>query len=502
MATAVVCCPEPKRTREFAHTDAPSLFSSLVMKQPRTNRLAAWIHDEHAPFSEQPPAQRIQVVLYSVYKFEVDFTEQTEPANDFVAVITRLALRNGYAALSQITSASYGQSHRGHVSHSGQRNSGGAGQNAPGPTVPPGAGNGGGSPSKRPVKRGGNGDGEGNPNKKKKVSNEPQQDLSPYYCIIPGLRGESAEGDCAKPFADLPGIVNHHLRKHVGHIQCDMCFARKGTMTDMNKHHKRACAPPAKIRKEIEIHGRNIRDVKSLDELKRQVAPNGEIQYDMASNIDKLPQSSADDGNTHIGQPAAAPPQRQMNPVGTPTVGDTIIGYTHLETYHSDNSFGYPPIAFAGIDYNSSTLTDMPGTVDPLDLINSNFDSGYSDLKGSSSQRGTEFSHYQCSEIRGEASTGGGGGVQAISGDEAPEQDPSSKLLERVNWVIEAFLECDNYPGGRHIAQLCAQNIAIQVPESILRVFAEAYQNKVGQKRETQAYSPTRGTKGKGREGE
>ena len=206
METAVICCPEPKRTQEFAHTDAPSPFSSLAMKQPRTNRLAAWIQDEHAPFSEQPPAQRIQVVLYSVHKFEVHFTKQTKPANDIVAVIARLALLNGYAAISQITSASYVQSHGGHANYSGQRNNGGAGQNAPGSTVPLGAGNGGSDPSKRLMKRGGSGDGEGNPNKKKKVSNEPQGS-GPFRCIIPQLRQRPAEGDCAKSFADLVAVV-------------------------------------------------------------------------------------------------------------------------------------------------------------------------------------------------------------------------------------------------------------------------------------------------------
>lgn len=206
METAVICCPEPKRTREFAHSDALSAFSSLATEQPRTNRLAAWIHDEHAPFSEQPPAQRIQVVLYSVHKFEVHFTKQTKPVNDFVAVYARLALLNGYAAISQITSASYGQSHGGHASHSGQRNSGGAGQNAPGSTVPPGAGDGGSGPGKRLMKRGGNGDGEGNPNKKKKVSNE-SQGSGPFRCIIPQLRRKSPEGDCAKSFADLVAVV-------------------------------------------------------------------------------------------------------------------------------------------------------------------------------------------------------------------------------------------------------------------------------------------------------
>ena len=61
-------------------------------------------------------------------------------------------------------------------------------------------------------------------------------------------------------------------------------------MTDMNKHKQTAgCTrPPAEIREEIKIHGRNIHDVRSWDELERQVAPNGEIQYDMVNNIDSM----------------------------------------------------------------------------------------------------------------------------------------------------------------------------------------------------------------------
>ena len=206
MAAAAIHCPGSGRTPEFACTDTPSPFSSLATEQPQINLLAVWASDKDGPFAEQSQVNRVQGVLYSVYSFELRFTKQTELVND-VAVIARVAL-NGYAAIpvSQITSASYVQSHGGHAGHSSRRNSGGVGQSAPGSTVPPGVGNGGSSPSKRPVKRGGNGDGEGNPNKKKKVSNEPQG-LGSFRCIIPGLRQESPEGDCAKSFADLGAVV-------------------------------------------------------------------------------------------------------------------------------------------------------------------------------------------------------------------------------------------------------------------------------------------------------
>lgn len=207
MAAADFRCPEPGTTQKFTHIDAPSPFSLLATEQPQINLLAVWVLDEDGPFGEQPPAKRVQGVLYSVYNFEVRFTKQTEPANDIVAVIARLALRNEYAAISQITSAPYGQGRGGRGSHSGRRNSGGLGQSASGSTVPLGAGNGGGGPSKHPMKRGGGGDGEGNPNKKKKLSNE-QQGSDAHYCIVFELSQPSPKHPCKdKRFTTLDSAV-------------------------------------------------------------------------------------------------------------------------------------------------------------------------------------------------------------------------------------------------------------------------------------------------------
>ena len=74
----------------------------------------------------------------------------------------------------------------------------------------------------------------------------------------------------------------------MGHMQCSKCLIRKGTQTDMGKHEKTCTRPPAKIPEEIKNYGESIRKVKSWDEFVRQVAPDGEIQYDMASNIDSM----------------------------------------------------------------------------------------------------------------------------------------------------------------------------------------------------------------------
>ena len=205
--------------------------------------------------------------------------------------------------------------------------------------------------------------------------------------------------------------------------------------------------------------------------------------------------------DSHVEQPAA-PSQHQLSPIDTQLPEDDFLGRTFREMLHNNNPFGYPLHTSGGISYDLSTLT--PDTVNPQHLVLSNTDSGYSDPEGSSSQRDTRVYHHhrqQYSEVRNEASAGGGAG-RAIGGNEAPKQDPSSKLLERVNWVIEAFLECDNYPMGREMAQLCARNIAIQVPESILQVFAEAYQSKVGPRRETQASNPPYGARGREEERE
>ena len=189
--------------------------------------------------------------------------------------------------------------------------------------------------------------------------------------------------------------------------------------------------------------------------------------------------------------------------VDTPALGDNTMDCTVLEMYHNNNPFRYPPTAPPGISHDYSTLMD---TIDPKCLDISNFDSGYSDLGDLSSQQ--EIRRYQYSEVRGEASTGGGGARQVTSGNsevhlhkcsevrnqtstgggvgwvtsgnEAPEQDLSIKLLERLNSVIEVLRECK----GRQTARLCIQNIALQMPEDFLQVFAETYQKGKGEERE------------------
>lgn len=259
------------------------------------------------------------------------------------------------------------------------------------------------------------------------------------------------------------------------------------------------------------------------------------------------------DDNSHVEQ-AAAPPQRQMDPVlvpdkkhpetggireseswvtnypcvseraykiptpGSPLFSDTScprqVDTLALEMYHNNNPFRYPPNAPPGISHDYSTLMD---TIDPKCLDISNFDSGCSDLGGLSSQQDTEICRHQYSQVRGEASTGGGGARQVTSGNtevrlhkcsevrnqtstgggagwvtsgnEAPEQDLSIKLLERLNSVIEALRECK----GHQTTRLCIQNIALQMPEDFLQVFAETYQKE---------YNPSHRAKGKGEERE
>ncbi|PWW73270.1 hypothetical protein C7212DRAFT_365796 [Tuber magnatum] len=419
MATEVARHLQSSSARQLVHAGALSPFSSLAMMQPQTNRLAAWMLDPDAPFCEQPPAKRIHGVLHSVHEVEVRFAKQTKPVDDIVAVIARFVLRNGYAAISQITNASNGQSRGDRGSQSSQRNSGGTGQNAPGSTVPLGAGNGGGDPSKRPIKRGGSGDGEGNPNKKKKVSNEPH---SPEQrrCIVYRLSAERGENHPCKDkwFETLGSAIEHYLRMHVAHIQCQTCLIRKGTTTDMGKHKQaRGCTPPTKIRDEISVHGENIRKVKSWDDLERQVAPNGKIQYDIASGID----------------------------------------------------------------------------INPRDLQILRTDSGYCDLGGPSSQQEIKVYHHQHSEMLNQTNTGEG----VTSENEVPEQESNAGLLKPVNQIIEAFQEYDKDPTKYTMAQEWAQNIASALPESILKVFAEKYQNRVCLEREAQALG---GAKGKEQE--
>ncbi|RPA98396.1 hypothetical protein L873DRAFT_1041654 [Choiromyces venosus 120613-1] len=308
MAAEVLHRQETSRSQAFLRTDTTdyrAAFSSLALKQPRTNRLAAWMVDPDAPFCEQPPAKRIQLVLYSVHRVEAQLTKQTKPVDDIITLFARLALLNGYSAISKITSVSHGQSQGGRGSHSGRRNSGGAGQKTLGSKLTSGAGgNGSGGPSKRPMKRGGGGgDGEDRPSKRKKPSNEPQGQ-NVYLCIVFQLDQQSPERDedhpCKKKkFATLEGLIDHHLRIHVGHIQCPDCLVRKGTTTDMGKHTRNAnCTPPTIIRPEIVVHGESVHSVRTWDALCREVAPNGQILYDMARNIDSMYPKCLSSGNT------------------------------------------------------------------------------------------------------------------------------------------------------------------------------------------------------------
>ncbi|CUS10136.1 unnamed protein product [Tuber aestivum] len=475
MAAEVIYHPISNKTRAFVHADALSAFSLLAMKQPRTNRLAAWMLDEDAPFGEQPPAKRIQVILCSVHKVQVQFTKQTKPVNNIVAVIARLALQNGYPLIARITSASHGQSHGGRTSHSGRRNNGDTGQNAPGFSVPSGAGNGGGGPSKRSTKRGGGGDGEGNPSKKKKLSDEPQGPET-HPCIVYQLLTEGKDKHPCKDklFTTLESAVDHHLRIHVGHIQCPTCLIRKGTSTDMGKHLRTAgCTPPAKIREEIVAHGDSVRRVKSWDDLKEQVAPNGKIKYDMASDIDNLARQPVGEDRDFFEQLMAP-----LVPGQTPF--PDILGLEGIPLDHtpqaSENPYGYPPWSHGGIGHDLNTLTT--GTISPQRLVKSVPDSGYSPSTK------PDFEVYQHSQVLNQTSSGGVGWL--MSGNEAPEQDSISTLLKRVNWVIETFQEYDKDPASHTVAQSCARTIALGLPESILKVFAETYQGKVRPKRETQ----------------
>lgn len=57
----------------------------------------------------------------------------------------------------------------------------------------------------------------------------------------------------------------------------------------MGKHLRAEnCTPPAKIRGEVLAYGESVRKVKNWDDLRRQVAPTGKIQYDMVDNIDSM----------------------------------------------------------------------------------------------------------------------------------------------------------------------------------------------------------------------
>ena len=102
----------------------------------------------------------------------------------------------------------------------------------------------------------------------------------------------------------------------------------------------------------------------------------------------------------------------------------------------------------------------------------------------------TEVRLHQCGEMRSQTSTGGAGRV--TSGNEAPEEDLTVKLLQSLNSTIKAFKECNGRPKELEVARQCAQLIACQVPKSVLQVFAEAYQDKVRSEGGTQAHNPSR----------
>ncbi|RPB04958.1 hypothetical protein L873DRAFT_1665243, partial [Choiromyces venosus 120613-1] len=264
-----------------------------------------WMREENAPFGEQPPAKKIQVVFYSVHKVEVHFTKQAKPvANMSLVLVLSLpprlchsTSRSAKTLRMGVYMGPYGQTHWGRGGYSSPRRSAGRGESAPGYAVPSGVGNGGSGLSKSPVQRGGCRDGEGNPGKKKnvclrKLSHEPHG-LDMYYCIVFELsqRSPPGNGDSAgkdKWFTSLESEIDHYLWVDVGHVQCRTCLVRKCGNTDLGKHSRACCSPPAKIRDKIIAHSENMSKVKIYGDFSPQVASDGEIQYDAASNVDSM----------------------------------------------------------------------------------------------------------------------------------------------------------------------------------------------------------------------
>jgi len=202
MTSVGIHSSESSSTRPVGYTDALSATFLLAIKQARTINPAVGILNEDALVGGQPAAKRIQAILSFVHKLEAHLTKQIKLTNDIPTLIAGLALRKGYAAISQITSTSYGQNQAGE-NHSAPTSSGGTGQNTPGSTVPSRTGNGGTGPSENPMKRAGESrDGDkGNPNKKKKLFNE-QQGSDVHRCIVFELDQKLPERNVNHPCGD------------------------------------------------------------------------------------------------------------------------------------------------------------------------------------------------------------------------------------------------------------------------------------------------------------
>jgi len=238
----------------------------------------------------------------------------------------------------------------------------------------------------------------------------------------------------------------------------------------------------------------------------------------------------------------------QMSLPEIPAPEDDIMDHAFRQAF---DQYGYLPWTNGEIGHDLSTLN--PRTVNPRNLHKSISDSGYnpstkpdidiealhrqwnelqnqastgvgqvtsgntevfrhqwSELQSQSSIGGgagqvtsgnTEVHLRQRGEMRSQTSTGGGAG-RVTSGNEAPEEDPTLKLLQSLNSTIEAFRECNGRPKGLEVARQCAQLVAFQVPENVLQVFAEAYQDKVRSEGGTQAHNPSRRAKSKEEERE
>jgi len=161
--------------------------------------------------------------------------------------------------------------------------------------------------------------------------------------------------------------------------------------------------------------------------------------------------------------------------------GDSFTSINHIIPAMG-NPYGRPAYTPGGIRHTPGALSEavnFPYRLKP------NPDSGSSNIRGQSALRCTEAPCHQFREMRNQTSTEGRWeGVTSAS--KAPQLDLCLKLVDRVNRVNEAFSECYKCPWGRKMAQVCADSLAIQMPENILQVFAQAYKSRGELGREVQ----------------
>jgi len=138
--------------------------------------------------------------------------------------------------------------------------------------------------------------------------------------------------------------------------------------------------------------------------------------------------------------------------------------------------YGCPERSDGGISHNPGTPS---GADKPPHPPKADPDSG---PRNTSTQLPPQCTKAHCDQFREMRNqTSGRGRCERLTNEsQDSEDDLRLELVNSISRVVRAFHRCKKSPMVHDFAQSCAELLAIAVPENILPVFAQAYQERVG----------------------